>query len=119
VSLRGSDPFDCDGGLHCVCDVYGPGFDSEYGRVRVGWCVYVAQEDYGCRVLCPYDPALAHVASMMANGGGGDGGDAVRKKVGFSVREIDGEEGEWNVHELDCENENDEEGGRGSEKSGR
>jgi len=114
--LRGSDPFDCDGGLHCVCDVYGP--DSEYGRVRVGWCVCVAREDYGCRVLCPYDHALGHVASMMANGGGGDGDGAVGKKAGFSVRGIDGEEAEClSVHELECENENDEEG-RGSEKSG-
>jgi hypothetical protein len=94
VSLRGSDPFDCDGGLYCVCDVYGPGFDSEYGRVRVDWCVYVAREDYGCRVLCPYDPALGHVASMMVNGDGGDGGGAVGKKAGFSVREIDGDEAE-------------------------
>jgi hypothetical protein len=94
VSLRGSDPFDCDGGLHCVCDVYGPGFDSEYGRVRVGWCVYVARGDYGCRVLCPYDHALGHVASMMANGGDGDGDGAVGKKVGFSVGEIGGEEAE-------------------------
>jgi hypothetical protein len=94
VSLIGSDPFDYDGGLHCVCDVYGLGFDSEYGRVRVGWCVYVAQEDYDCRVLCPYDPALDHVASTMANGGDGDDDGAVGKKVGFSVKEIDGEEAE-------------------------
>jgi len=119
--LRGSDPFGCDGGLHCVCDVYGPGFDSEYGRVRAGWCVYVAREDYGCRVLGPYDPGLGHVdvASMMANGGDGDGDGAVGKKVGFSVREIDGEAEGLNVHELECENENDEEGGHGSETSGR
>ena len=92
--MRGSDPFDCDGGLHCVCDVYGRGFDSEYGRVRAGWCAYVAWEDYGCRVLCPYDPALGHVASMMANDGDGGDGGAVGKKVGSSVREIDGEEAE-------------------------
>jgi hypothetical protein len=92
VSLRGTDLFDCDGGLHCVCDVYGPGFDSEYGYVRVGWCAYVAREDYGCRVLCPYDPALDHEASMMANDGDGDDDGAVRKKAGFSVREIDDEE---------------------------
>jgi hypothetical protein len=92
--LRRSDPFDCDGDLHCVGDVYDPGFDSEYGHGRVGWCVYVAQEDYGCRVLCPYDPALARVASMMANGGDGDGDGAVGKTVGFSGREIDGEEAE-------------------------
>jgi hypothetical protein len=77
VSSRGSDTF-----------------DSEYGHVRVGWCVYVVQEDYGCRVLCPYDPSLGHVASMMANGGDGDGDGAVGKKVDFSVREIDGEEAE-------------------------
>ena len=90
--MRGSDPFDCDGDLHCVCDVYGPGFDSEYGRVRVGWCVYVAWEDYGCRVLCPFDLAHGHVASMMANGGDGDGDAAVGKTVGFSVKETDDEE---------------------------
>lgn len=56
---------------------------------------------------------------MMGNGGGGGGDGAVGKKVGSSVRETDGEEAEClNVHELDCENENDEVG-RVSEKSGR
>jgi hypothetical protein len=58
VVLSGSDPFDCDGGLHCVCDVYDPGFDSKYGDVQIGWCVYVARGNYGGRVLCPYDSAL-------------------------------------------------------------
>ena len=60
----------------------------------MGWYVCAAWKDYGCCVLCPYGPALGHVASMMANGdGGGGGGDgAVGKKVGLSVGEIDGEE---------------------------
>lgn len=92
--MRKSDPFECDGGLHCVCDAYGPGFDSEYGRVRVGWCVYVAREDYGCRVLCPCDPALGHVASKTVNDDDDDGDGVVGKKAGFSVRETDGEEAE-------------------------
>jgi hypothetical protein len=53
----------------------------------------------------------------MASGDGDDG--VVGKKTGFSVRVIDGAEAEYlNVHELDYENENGEEG-RGSEKSGR
>ena len=73
MGLSGSGPFDCNGGLHCVCDVDDPGLDSKYGRVWVGWRVYVAREDYGCSVLCPYDPALGHVRSMMANDGDGDG----------------------------------------------
>jgi hypothetical protein len=92
VRSRGSGPFDCDAGLHYVCDEYGPGFDSEYGYAQVGWCVCDAQGDYGCRVLWPYDPALAHVASTMASGDGGDG--VVGKKTGFSARVIDGAEAE-------------------------
>ena len=39
-----------------------------------------------------YGPALGHMASMMANGGGDSGDGAVGRKVGFSVGEIDGEE---------------------------
>jgi hypothetical protein len=57
----------------------------------VGWCIYVAWEDYGCCVLCPFDPAHGHMASLMANGGNGEGDSAVRKSVGFSVKETDDE----------------------------
>jgi hypothetical protein len=105
VGLRGSYPFDCDGGLHCVCDVNDPGFDSKYDRV---WVELVRLRRAGGLRLSRHLPAPGHVGSMMANGGDG----AVGKEVGFSVREIDSEEAErLNVHELDCENENEEEGG--------
>jgi hypothetical protein len=89
VRSRGSDPFDCDGGLHCVCDEPGPGFDYDGGL----HCVCDALLDCGCRVLWPYDLALGHVASTMASGGGGGDG-VVGKKTGFLVRVIDGAEAE-------------------------
>lgn len=89
VRSRGSDPFDCDGGLRCACDE--SVLDSDYdGDLH---CVYDALVDCDCHVLWPYDPALGHVASTMASGGGGGDG-VVGKMTGFSVRVIDGEEGE-------------------------